>query len=85
MQHMFGSLPIPGGISDPPDRFPHNISFHTADWVDRGLPEDAQGYDIVLAFVHSWLCPHCSKSQQVNSADFQFPNGYISMVETRVS
>lgn len=50
MEHMFGSLPIPGETSDLP-KFPHNISCHTANWVDHGLSEDAQGYDVVVAYV----------------------------------
>jgi len=57
-EHTFGPLPIP---PIPPPRwqetlkgrkanvFPHNLSFRTADWVENEIPEDADGYDVVIA------------------------------------
>jgi len=51
--HSLGPLPIPP--SDP-DVFPHNVSFRTADWVNDSIPEDAGGYDVVLAFsITKWI------------------------------
>ena len=52
---MFGPLPIrPAdtstfelGVSD--DKFPHNISFRRADWVNESIPEDEAGYDVIVA------------------------------------
>lgn len=32
--------------------FPHNVVFHTADWVDTELPEDAESYDVVIAYIY---------------------------------
>ncbi|KAI0772033.1 Bin3-domain-containing protein [Trametes elegans] len=62
-EHMFGPLPIPdatstsashGGASA--DAFPHNVAFRTADWVSGEIPDDAEGYDVVLAFsVSKWI------------------------------
>jgi 7SK snRNA methylphosphate capping enzyme len=51
MEHMFGPLPIPERTIVLPEKFPHNISFHTADWVEYGLPDDISGYDIVISWV----------------------------------
>ena len=49
-QLMFGQLPIlPSDISGDTGTFPHNISFRCADWVHEVIPEDAEGYDVVLA------------------------------------
>ncbi|KAJ7636951.1 Bicoid-interacting protein 3-domain-containing protein [Roridomyces roridus] len=51
--HSLGPLPIP---QSSPDVFPHNISFRTADWVNEAIPEDATGYDVVLAFsITKWI------------------------------
>ena len=47
-EHMFGALPIPASRSDSPG-FPHNIVFHAADWVSTEIPEDAEGYNMVIA------------------------------------
>lgn len=47
-EHMFGPLPLPSSESSP-DTFPHNVVFRTADWVNKEIIEDAEGYDIVLA------------------------------------
>ncbi|KAN0126478.1 Bicoid-interacting protein 3 (Bin3) domain containing protein [Russula decolorans] len=61
-QHMFGPLPTPptdtstfeSGISD--NKFPHNISFRHADWVNERVPEDEAGYDVILAFsISKWI------------------------------
>lgn len=63
LQHMFGPLPIPSAaapISSTPEwkpkPFPHNITFHTADWMatprdmDMGIKkEDREGYDVIVA------------------------------------
>ncbi|TFK82067.1 Bin3-domain-containing protein [Polyporus arcularius HHB13444] len=57
-EHMFGPLPIidvaaPGNIAE---AFPHNVSFRTADWVKSEIPEDAEGYDVVVAFsISKWI------------------------------
>ena len=85
MDYIFGSLPIPDATLGPPDSFPHNISFHTANWVTHELPDDRECYDIVLACVPSCLCLGYLRSQQLDSADFQYLNGYISTVETKDS
>ena len=45
---MFGPLPLPSSDSSP-DTFPHNVVFRTADWVNKEIIEDAEGYDIILA------------------------------------
>lgn len=52
---MFGPLPIPptntsafdSGVPD--NKFPHNISFRRADWVNERIPEDEAGYDVIIA------------------------------------
>jgi 7SK snRNA methylphosphate capping enzyme len=46
-EHIFGPLPIP--LKTNPDVFPHNVVFHTADWVNTEIAEDAEGYDVVVA------------------------------------
>lgn len=48
-EHMFGALPIP--TKKDSDMFPHNVTFHTADWVNSEIAEDAEGYDVVVAYV----------------------------------
>ena len=51
-EHEFGSLPIPPSSSRGDKlTFPHNISFRTADWTRTDLPEDSEGYDVVIAWV----------------------------------
>jgi hypothetical protein len=30
-------------------KFPHNISFRRADWVNECIPEDEAGYDVIMA------------------------------------
>jgi len=53
---MFGPLPIPPSTSQTKTVFPHNISFRTADWVNKGIVEDTELYDVVLAFsVSKWV------------------------------
>ncbi|KAI9447597.1 Bicoid-interacting protein 3-domain-containing protein [Lactarius indigo] len=59
-QHMFGPLPIPPTDtlhSDAPNhKFPHNITFRRADWVNERIPEDEAGYDVIIAFsVSKWI------------------------------
>lgn len=54
-EHMFGSLPIPPSSAPEHGKFPHNVTFRTANWVDNEIPEDADLYDIVLAWVPSAL------------------------------
>ncbi len=50
-EHMFGALPIPA--ADPHEKvvdvFPHNVAFRAADWVNNEIPDDAEGYDVVIA------------------------------------
>ena len=47
-EHMFGPLPIQLQTPDSAS-FPHNVTFRHADWVSTEIPEDAEGYDIVVA------------------------------------
>ncbi|CAA7268389.1 unnamed protein product [Cyclocybe aegerita] len=55
-EHEFGSLPIPPSANRGKDVFPHNLAFRTADWVNTTIPEDADGYDIVVAFsLSKWI------------------------------
>ncbi|KAI0774060.1 Bin3-domain-containing protein [Fomes fomentarius] len=58
-EHMFGPLPVPDVASlgrDGADKFPHNVSFRTADWIKNEIPEDSDGYDVVVAFsVSKWI------------------------------
>ncbi|KAF8506498.1 Bicoid-interacting protein 3-domain-containing protein [Hysterangium stoloniferum] len=52
MEHIFGPLLIP----EASDKFPHNVTFYTADWLSQTLPDDAQGYDVVVAFsISKWI------------------------------
>jgi 7SK snRNA methylphosphate capping enzyme len=48
-EHMFGPLPIPPSANKEDHSFPHNVLFRTADWVQDEIPEDAEGYDVVIA------------------------------------
>lgn len=49
-EHEFGSLPIPPSSSRREKlSFPHNLSFRTADWTRSELPEDLEGYNVVVA------------------------------------
>ncbi|CAK5268640.1 unnamed protein product [Mycena citricolor] len=51
--HSVGPLPIPDSS---PEIFPHNVAFRTADWVNEAIPEDAEGYDVVVAFsITKWI------------------------------
>jgi hypothetical protein len=51
---MFGPLPMPP-TSVPSDTvtqelgFPLNVTFRTADWAKHAIPEDEDGWDVVLA------------------------------------
>ena len=47
----FGHLPIPPSTSETRDKFPHNLSFRTADWPNQRIPEDDTGYGVVIALV----------------------------------
>ncbi|KAJ8494408.1 hypothetical protein ONZ51_g2342 [Trametes cubensis] len=54
-EHMFGPLLIPDAVSQD-GSFPHNVAFRTADWVHNEIPDDAEGYDVVLAFsISKWI------------------------------
>ncbi|KZV96888.1 Bin3-domain-containing protein [Exidia glandulosa HHB12029] len=58
MHHIFGPLSVPPArTEDEKTRFPHNVAFVSADWVNNGCPAfDAQGYDVVLALsVTKWI------------------------------
>lgn len=35
--------------------FPHNVSFRHSDWPAQPIPEDAEGYDVVIAYVIYYL------------------------------
>jgi 7SK snRNA methylphosphate capping enzyme len=52
-QHMFGPLPIPPTdtfhLDASKHKFPHNITFRRADWVNERIPEDDVGYDVIIA------------------------------------
>lgn len=50
-EHMFGALPIPAAAphEKAADAFPHNVAFRAADWVNSEVPDDAEGYDVVIA------------------------------------
>lgn len=52
-EHMFGALPIPAAAphEKAAEAFPHNVVFRAADWVNSGIPDDAEGYDVVIAYV----------------------------------
>ncbi|KAF9515696.1 hypothetical protein BS47DRAFT_1445318 [Hydnum rufescens UP504] len=58
MQHLFGTLPIPGPgsqISLESTSFPHNVSFIRADWLSDPI-DSSQQYDIVLALsITKWI------------------------------
>jgi 7SK snRNA methylphosphate capping enzyme len=47
-EHMFGPLPITSGGAEKHE-FPLNVSFRTADWLKNEIPEDEEGYDVVVA------------------------------------
>jgi 7SK snRNA methylphosphate capping enzyme len=53
-QHMFGPLPmppvsVPSGTGTEDPGFPLNVTFRTADWAEHAIPEDEDGWDVVLA------------------------------------
>ena len=50
-EHESGFLPIPPSEIRDRHVFPHNVSFRTADWVATRIPEDVDGYDVVIAYV----------------------------------
>jgi len=55
-EHEYGSLPIPPSTSRGKNVFPHNMSFRTADWTSSDIPEDLEGYDVVIAFsISKWI------------------------------
>ena len=55
-EHTFGHLPIPAARGrDVTTMFPHNVLFRTANWLENSILEDAQGYDVLIAYVR---CPH---------------------------
>ncbi|KAG8955309.1 hypothetical protein FRC04_008660 [Tulasnella sp. 424] len=45
----FGPMPWLPAEAKRETRFPHNVIFRTADWVEHGVPEDEGGYDVILA------------------------------------
>jgi hypothetical protein len=75
-EHEFGSLPIPPSSNRGKTTFPHNISFRTADWTITSIPEDAEGYDVVIAYVPASLSPVYPPTKY-HFQGFQSPNGYI--------
>ena len=56
-EHMLGPLSIPPTVSGSNDneKFPHNVIFRAADWVNGDIIEDRDGYDIVLGSVWFFL------------------------------
>ncbi|KAF9260548.1 Bin3-domain-containing protein [Marasmius fiardii PR-910] len=58
LEHMFGPLPVPPSENRGKNVFPHNVSFRVGDWAkdSDAVPEDQEGYDIVLAFsISKWI------------------------------
>ena len=84
-EHEFGSLPIPPSSSRSKKlSFPHNLSFRTADWTKTELPEDLEGYNVVIA----WVVPVALLGRvlfdSTSSAEVsRSPNGYISTKEIK--
>ncbi|KAJ8087384.1 hypothetical protein PM082_006214 [Marasmius tenuissimus] len=57
-EHTFGPLPVPPSRNRGKTVFPHNISFRAGDWVTEldAVPEDKEGYDVVVAFsISKWI------------------------------
>jgi len=55
-EHILGPLPIPPSHNRGKHVFPHNVLFRTADWTTTHIPEDADYYDVVIAFsVSKWI------------------------------
>jgi 7SK snRNA methylphosphate capping enzyme len=48
-ESIHGPLPIPSAQTWTPGAFPHNLTFRTADWLNERIPDDDEGYDVVLA------------------------------------
>lgn len=60
LEHMLGPMPVPPTLTARnAHTFPHNLSFRAADWARGGIPEDTDGWDIVLACV-SFLLPYAN-------------------------
>ncbi|KAH8832953.1 Bicoid-interacting protein 3-domain-containing protein [Flagelloscypha sp. PMI_526] len=56
LEHSLGPLPIPPARPETADIFPHNITFRVADWVVTSIPEDKEGYDVILGFsITKWI------------------------------
>ena len=49
-EHGLGSLPVPPSETRGRHTFPHNVSFRTADWTSTEIPEDAEHYNVVIAY-----------------------------------
>jgi 7SK snRNA methylphosphate capping enzyme len=49
-EHEFGSLPVPPSKTRGRHAFPHNVSFRTADWTSTEITEDAERYNVVIAY-----------------------------------
>ncbi|KAF9523265.1 Bicoid-interacting protein 3-domain-containing protein [Crepidotus variabilis] len=55
-EHEFGSLPVPPSQNRGKTNFPHNMGFRHANWVNEHIPEDKDGYDVVLGFsISKWI------------------------------
>lgn len=61
-EHMFGPLPIPPSKPHTACQFPHNAVFQTADWVTTEIADDAQGYDVIVAYAILSSCFTSSKA-----------------------
>ncbi|GLB39186.1 putative bicoid-interacting protein 3 (Bin3) [Lyophyllum shimeji] len=69
-EHEFGSLPVPPSDIRGRHVFPHNLSFRTADWVATRIPEDAERYNVVVAFsITKWI--HLNGGDEALKAFFQ--------------
>ena len=49
-EHEFGYLPVPPSETRGRRTFPHNVSFRTADWTCTEILEDAEHYNVVIAY-----------------------------------
>ncbi|KZV75121.1 Bin3-domain-containing protein [Peniophora sp. CONT] len=70
--HMFGPLPLPPRrcSAEASPRFPHNVQFRCADWVNTRIPEDDNLYDVCIAFsVTKWI--HLNNGDEGIKAFFQ--------------
>ncbi|KAG5642609.1 hypothetical protein DXG03_002507 [Asterophora parasitica] len=69
-EHEYGSQPIPPSDIRGRHSFPHNILFRTADWTSTSIPEDAERYNVIVAFsISKWI--HLNGGDDALKAFFQ--------------